>query len=489
MNEEVEEKQPEDVQEVDEEQEKAEVLRYKTELEEKIRERNELREKNLNRQNPPDSYFFKLDSSLKKNTAFVKKLKQFTAQQLDGLLKDINGLNLTKYISEVAQAIVEAKLKMSDIPAAIILSSNLHQIYSDFSTHFFENWQKVLTIKPGEKVKNASKMRVDLKFYCELLNVGIFTHKTGLPLLGQLLTNLINQDKEEHSHLSIILSFCKHVGEEFAGLVSRRISYIAKKYDMELPSSSLLPSENQQKLRMLLREYHQTLCRHLKKEHKELQDAERWKRRAMESRGEISNDRREQLDLLTANFEKLYQSTVTFCDLLNENMPDLPKEVEAPTEGMVIENEDIGDVVLDPWDDEDTKSFYVDLPDLRQYLPNYQLAQKESSEPLPEVEVVTEEALDDENSAEPELTIEDQAMLKEIEEEALKPDIEKSAIEKPADVEEEENPEIEEKKPAESENGKDLNFLEFHKLLIILYDINSDSINNNKYPRKNSNSR
>jgi regulator of nonsense transcripts 2 len=438
MNEVVEEKQSEDDQLVDEEQEKSEVFRYKSELEEKIRERNELREKNLNRQNPPDSYFFKLDSSLKKNTAFVKKLKQFTAQQLDGLLKDINGLNLTKYISEVAQAIVEAKLKMSDIPAAIILSSNLHQIYSDFSTHFFENWQKVLAIKPGEKVKNASKMRVDLKFYCELLNVGIFPHKTGLPLLGQLLTNLINQDKEEHSNLSIILSFCKHVGEEFAGLVSSRILTAAKKHNIELPSSTLLPVERQQNLRVLLREYHQTLCKHLKKEHRELQDAERWKRRAMESRGEISNDKREQLELLTSNFEKLYQSTITFCDLINEKMPELPKEVEAPTEGMVIENEDIGDVILDPWGDEDTKSFYVDLPDLRQYLPNYQFAQKESSEPLPEVEIVTEEALDDENSAEPELTIEDQEMLKEIEEEASKPDIEKSAIEKPADADDEE---------------------------------------------------
>lgn len=439
MIEEVEEKPNEDVTVVDESQERDEVMKYISELEEKIKERNELREKNLNRQNPPESYFFKLDSSLKKNTAFVKKLKQFTASQLDVLLKDMNGLNLTKYISEVAQAIVEAKLKMSDIPSATVLCSKLHQIYPDFSSNFFDNWQKVLSVKPGEKVKNASKMRVDLKFYCEMLNVGIFTNKLGLPLLGQVLTNLINQDKEEHSHLSIILSFCKHVGEEFAGLTSRRILLIANKLDIKIPSSGLLPAERQQNVRALLRDYHQKLCKHLKKEHKELQDAERWKRRAMESRGEISNEKREQLELQTSNFEKLYQSTLTFSDLLNENMPELPKDIEPPSEGNVIENEDIGDVQLDPWGDEDTKSFYVDLPDLRQYLPNFHLAQKESPEPLPEVEQVTEEALDDETSAEPELTVEDQAVLKEIEEEALKPDIEKSAIEKPADEEEEDD--------------------------------------------------
>jgi regulator of nonsense transcripts 2 len=135
--------------------------------------------KNLSRQLPDDSFFFKLDSSLKKNTAFVKKLKQFTAAQLDTLIKDMSTLNLSKYISEVCQSLVEAKIKMSDVPAVITLSSHLHQIYGEFSQHFFENWQKMLTIKHGEKVQNASKLRVDVRLYCELLSVGIFSNKVS----------------------------------------------------------------------------------------------------------------------------------------------------------------------------------------------------------------------------------------------------------------------------------------------------------------------
>lgn len=90
-----------------EEQERAELQKYVDELTERIRQKQELRDKNTNRQVPDDSFFFKLDSSLKKNTAFVKKLKQFTAAQLESLLKDMSGLNLSKYISEVSQAIVE----------------------------------------------------------------------------------------------------------------------------------------------------------------------------------------------------------------------------------------------------------------------------------------------------------------------------------------------------------------------------------------------
>lgn len=153
----------------------------------------------------------------------------------------------------------------------------------------------------------------------------------------------------------------------------------------------------------------------------------------METRGEISDGKREQFELILSNYEKLYQSTVTLSDLLNEHMPELPKEVESPNEGNVVEAIDC-DGVLDPWGDEDTKSFYVDLPDLRQFLPNYH-GRKELSEPLPEIEQVTEEALDDETAAEPELNVEEQAIMLEIEQEAAKPEGEKSAIEKPPEPE------------------------------------------------------
>lgn len=98
------------------EEEKAELNKYISELSDRIKQKLQLRNENLvNLKRPNESFFFKLDSSLKKNTAFVKKLKQFTAAQLETLIKDMSSLNLTKYISEVSAAIIEAKLKMSDI--------------------------------------------------------------------------------------------------------------------------------------------------------------------------------------------------------------------------------------------------------------------------------------------------------------------------------------------------------------------------------------
>lgn len=211
-----------------EENEKLALSEYVSNLESRIKQKSELRSQNLNCVRPPDNYFSKLDSGLKKNTTFVKKLKSFSAPQVDVLLKDLGALNLTKYISEVAAAIAEAKLKMSDIPAAINLCSVLHQTYSEFSTFFFENWQKILTFKATDKITNSSKLRVDLRFYAELIAVGIFTNKMGLPLLGSVLTVLINMDKEDHNNISILLSFCKHCGEDYAGLIPKKIKDIAE---------------------------------------------------------------------------------------------------------------------------------------------------------------------------------------------------------------------------------------------------------------------
>ena len=104
-------------------------------------------------------------------------------------------LNLTKYITEITTAFVEVKLKVTDIQSVIEICSNLHQRYSDFSQPFLEAWGKTLSIRKDDKSFNVSKLRVDLRLYCELVSVGIFSLKEGLSLLGNVLTNLIASDK------------------------------------------------------------------------------------------------------------------------------------------------------------------------------------------------------------------------------------------------------------------------------------------------------
>lgn len=64
----------------------------------------------------------------------------------------MSSLNLSKYNSEVASAIVEAKLKLNDVSAAVTLCSEMHTTYAEFSKLLLEHWVKTLSLKKDEKV-------------------------------------------------------------------------------------------------------------------------------------------------------------------------------------------------------------------------------------------------------------------------------------------------------------------------------------------------
>jgi regulator of nonsense transcripts 2 len=48
-----------------------------------------------------------------------------------------------------------------------------------------------------------------LRFFAELISVGVIKKREGLTLLANQLGLLMNNDKEEHNNLSIVTSFCK----------------------------------------------------------------------------------------------------------------------------------------------------------------------------------------------------------------------------------------------------------------------------------------
>ncbi|ALC49047.1 Upf2 [Drosophila busckii] len=405
-------------------EERAELQQFINELREKIGSKRQLRDQNCNFELPGDEYFARLDSSLKKNTAFVKKLKLFTTTQLDGLLRELSALNLSKYISEICAALADAKLKMTDVPAVVMLASKLHCTYADFDAQFLEAWQKALNFKANEKINNPSKLRVDLRLFAELVSSGVIQMKPGLAQLGVVLVQLIAQDKDDHSNFATILSFCRHCGEEYAGLVPQKMQQLADKYGLEIPKSDFLSADKQQNLRNMLKGYFKALCKHVLSEQAALMNMTKNIRRTMECKGEISQEKREKCEQMQSSFDKLLASAQALSELLGEPLPELTKESEGCNPGTVIDNmlDSATFGTLDPWGDEETRAFYTDLPDLRQFLPNFS-APKVDLETLEEPSELTEEAIDANIDAEldmddPPSVASDTALEKEQEEQA-----------------------------------------------------------------------
>uniref|UniRef100_A0A8D8ZIF7 Regulator of nonsense transcripts 2 n=1 Tax=Cacopsylla melanoneura TaxID=428564 RepID=A0A8D8ZIF7_9HEMI len=359
-------------------EEYAQLVGHCEETSERLRVKSELRKSNTMPVRD-ESKLSKLDSSLKKNSAFVKKLKNFTSQQLDSLLKDLALLNLSKYMSEVTSALVEVKLKLTDIPSVLSLCSELHRVYAEFSKLFFDQWSRTLSLKKDDKVANLSKLRVDLRFYGDLISCGIFQTKEAFCLLGNVLTFLTATDKEEHNNLSIITSFCKYCGEDFAGLVPKHIQSLARKYNMTVPKSDLIPAEKQKNVKLLLVEYFYSLCRHLLRYNSELKSFEKQNQRILASKGELRQERRDQFESQVGLLKKLTSSAETFADLLGETLPDIPKDKcvgdESNMTGSIVsicgtESEDGGMNFNSIWDDEEMQSFYQDIPYLKDFLPH-----------------------------------------------------------------------------------------------------------------------
>uniref|UniRef100_A0A0K2VAN6 MIF4G domain-containing protein n=1 Tax=Lepeophtheirus salmonis TaxID=72036 RepID=A0A0K2VAN6_LEPSM len=329
---------------------------------------------------PEENDLRKLDSSLKKNTAFIRKLKNYTDSQRPGICKEIKTLNLTKYIGEVTSALLEAKYKMNDLPGVVEVSSLLHQTYSDFSSSFLEAWTRILSFsKKDTSFPNPNKLRVDIRLYAELISTGVFTLKEGLPLLGNILTSLVHMDKETHAHISIILSFCKHCGSDYADLVPRKIRILSDKYTYELPTSNLLPLGKQKNVKQMLKDYFSSVCQHLIKDQVELRSLENTNKRIMMTKGEVHTERIEKAEKASSNFNKLLLNAESLADILDEDLPifevsddkDLNEDYE---EGKIVDGEIFNMIGSkgdgnDLWEDEDTRSFYEDLMDLKSLIP------------------------------------------------------------------------------------------------------------------------
>uniref|UniRef100_A0A6N2MS64 Histone H2A n=1 Tax=Salix viminalis TaxID=40686 RepID=A0A6N2MS64_SALVM len=102
-----------------------------------------------------DSGFLRtLDSSIKRNTAVIKKLKQINEEQREGLMEDLRNVNLSKFVSEAVTSICDAKLRTSDIQVAVQLGK---QCQTPESVHAsIENQDNLQTSHVGPEKKLSS---------------------------------------------------------------------------------------------------------------------------------------------------------------------------------------------------------------------------------------------------------------------------------------------------------------------------------------------
>lgn len=86
--------------------------------------------------------------------------RNFGATQIDLMIKECQSLNLSKYLSEAAIAIGEARKKFTDIPYLVQLCTELNCIYAEFAGFLQEEYIKILTINKNEPVSCSNRTKV-----------------------------------------------------------------------------------------------------------------------------------------------------------------------------------------------------------------------------------------------------------------------------------------------------------------------------------------
>ena len=210
--------------------------------------------------------------------------------------------------------------------------------------------------------------------------------------------------------------FCRYCGDDFAGLVSRKMAILASQYAFTIPSEHLLPPDKQKNVKALLKDYYESAADHLIRLSKDITRLERRNKEILMTKGDLDLDKKEQLSNQQLTFEKLLSSTEILADLLGEDLPDLTfrSESEAKSDEETIEKNDDEEDKVDKqsqWEDDDSKSFYLHLVDIKAIVPGIlfeatksDLDAKQSEAIAPNTEMnsgsldkskITEEQLDD----------------------------------------------------------------------------------------------
>ena len=347
-----------------------------------------------------------LTSDLKKCTAFVKKIKVGTAWSMKpaDIAKDVASLNLSRYVEEVTAAILEARLKVGDLPVVVALCVAMHTRYAEFLPNLLPSLWSLIHSKLTDD--NAKSRRIYVRLVTEfLLNGIIHDTKQLIKLIGDITGGLTGTFAVSDANLMV--SFCNAAGYEVLGVTPRSI-----REDMTIVTTELtkfkagdeseipmiITKELANKLNTLVvtvgevllvravppeitdiffhrctGAYH-TLSKSLVVTHAKLQKLENRCDQDRLLQGTLTDVREKGLADARKLVESLHKSVETLSDILDQSMPDLVRENEEENDvgqGIALwtKGDGGGDYDFGSFDDEETRSFYCDILDLLATIP------------------------------------------------------------------------------------------------------------------------
>ncbi|KAI2618797.1 ARM repeat-containing protein [Hypoxylon sp. NC1633] len=328
-----------------------------------------------------------LDSSLKKNTAFIKRLRTaITQATLNTFLQEIRTLSLLKYLSEIISACYEGLSKLKtpgEIDAAIEIVSALHQRFGPAEFTEYLGWLlgkgmatpdksmlKSLSpeVREREEKERLVRQRALLRVITELWLVGVLRSLDDVkpddatrgtngknaelkikstnsakgggaePFPLEVLKDLLGHDRE-HVNLPLLVIFVKSFGWDVLGVKSAgsegRKTVEADGATKSTGENSEQPEELEdddlpftspelrERFKNIMKRYFEDVKAHLVRDQKNIITQRGRNSEAYVKSGEVFEDRQANFDRQLKAQERLVSNAQVVADAIGAEMPDL----------------------------------------------------------------------------------------------------------------------------------------------------------------------
>ncbi|CUM63755.1 uncharacterized protein PRCAT00001339001 [Priceomyces carsonii] len=319
----------------------------------------------------------KLDSSLKKHTALIKKLRtSINAAQCEAILKDINNLSLEKYISELITSVAEGlnKVAKNDVDAALEIVSLLHQRFPKSFTpplisQIIENiFEPAGVVADQEKEKNDRSRILRQK---NLSRVLMEFYLTGLvKTLGDCdatsLSNSTLRKFEKYNDKPIVCVVIKEILEydfKLGNSLTIATVFLRRFSDVIYQENVLLDTDTKAIFRQLFKRYTTKVFDNFVSLNLRLKLVLERKKKSSIRTGKILDENLTEIEEVEILFEKFKSAAEFLSSALEMELPyveTFDDSILKEPEHNLSANFDASDVEV--WGSEVERSFYNDIP-------------------------------------------------------------------------------------------------------------------------------
>lgn len=315
-----------------------------------------------------------LDTSLKKNTAFVKKLTtSITKDRHVTILKEISTLSLKKYEAEIILTTQEALFKctkLTDLPAAVEVVCALHQKFGDSFTSEMMSWflsnlaNPSSPLEPKEEKERISKVKVLLRLFMELHQVGVFRNfdeATELPsFVNKANTSDIDGDGDGDMIL-VILKECLSYKLKTGQTLTIAVNFV-KRYSAFI--------KDHEQLKSTLTSFTAVVAQRAHSLAEKVAELTVKRNKAQIRTGRVNEEWETALNETTETFELFKGAAEVLCPEFNIILPDLSTTVKTGINGKGEDDEDSVIVSRDSsvWNSDEDKRFYTTFPEIPEEL-------------------------------------------------------------------------------------------------------------------------